>query len=76
MELNYVSDNAGNTVAVQISIEEWNLLKEKYPDVENLHSELPQWQKELIDTRLKLISENPMRLLPIEELFEELDNDK
>lgn len=36
---------------------------------------LPSWQKKLIDERLKAIEENPERIRPIEELFEELDND-
>ena len=76
MELNYVSDNAGNTVAVQIPIEEWNLLREKYPEVEDLSPAIPQWQKDLIDERLQAIANNPQRLRPIEELFQELDSEE
>ena len=41
------------------------------PDVE-----LPQWQKDLIDARLEKIKNDPNCLRPIEELFEELDNDE
>ncbi len=43
---------------------------------EKSDSELPQWQKELIDARLEKIKNNPDCSRPIEELFEELDNDE
>lgn len=74
MQLSYVSDATGNTVAVQIPIEEWNTLKQRFPDVENLQSDTPQWQKDLVEKRLENIAANPGRLRPIEELFEELDD--
>lgn len=36
---------------------------------------LPAWQTVMIDKRLAAIENNPERLRPIEELFEELDKD-
>ncbi len=76
MPVNYVSDNTGTTVAVQIPIEEWKRIKSKYPDVDNLDNQLPEWQRKLIDTRLELIAEHPEKLNPIEELFSELDKEE
>lgn len=73
MPVNYVSDNTGSTIAVQIPSEEWMGIKNKYPDVDNLNGELPDWQKQLIDQRLQAIASDPNRLHPIEELLEELD---
>lgn len=73
MALNYVSDHNGKTIAVQIPIEDWKILMEQYPDLEILQDSLPQWQKDLLDKRLKSIADNPERLRPIEELYEELD---
>jgi hypothetical protein len=73
MPLSYVSDYTGNTIAVQIPIEDWNLLKKQYPGVEAIQESLPQWQKDLLDKRLQAIADNPARLRPIEELYEELD---
>jgi hypothetical protein len=75
MSISYVSDNTGNTIAVQISIEDWKQIKDKYPDVDDLDGDLPQWQKNLIDKRLKIIADHPERLRPIDELFEELDKE-
>jgi hypothetical protein len=76
MSVQYISDNSGHTTAVIIPIEDWNEIRNKYPDVETIEGELPQWQKELIDSRLKIIQNNPDSLRPIEELYEELDNDE
>jgi hypothetical protein len=36
-------------------------------------SDLPDWQKEIIDARLADLKNNPNRIRPISELFEELD---
>ena len=74
MRLQVVKDSKGNDSGVFIPMEEWELIKNTYPDVEHLDEEIPEWQKELLDKRLKAIAENPERLRPIEELFEELDN--
>ena len=37
--------------------------------------DLPRWQKDLIDARLKEIADDPSYLRPIEELFELLDKE-
>ena len=73
--LQYISDNSGQPTAVFIPIEEWNGIRNKYPDVEAIEGDLPQWQKEIIDKSLKEIADNPSCLRPIEELFKELDNE-
>ncbi|MBO9572425.1 MAG: addiction module protein [Chitinophagaceae bacterium] len=75
MPINYVSDNKGATIAVQISIEDWKQIKNKYPDVDDLDKTIPEWQKKLIDQRLKAIAQDPSRLKPIDELFNELDKE-
>jgi hypothetical protein len=57
MSLQFIHDNKGNTTGVFIPIDDWQLLKEKYSDlqieeVEN-NNELNNWQKEIIDERVK-----------------------
>lgn len=54
MSVNYLSNSTGETIAVQISIDDWKKIKNKYPDVDDIDGDLPQWQKDLIDRRLKL----------------------
>jgi hypothetical protein len=75
MSLQYIADSSGHPTAVIIPIEEWNGIRNKYPDVEHIEGELPKWQKDIIDARLKKITDNPNCLRPIEDLFEELNKD-
>lgn len=71
MAVNYVTDNSGTTIAVQVPIDEWKRIKNKYPDVDDLDDDsLPDWQKKLIDKRLEAIISDPERLKPIDDLFE------
>jgi hypothetical protein len=74
MSVQYLSDEKGQITAVQVPIEEWEIIKTKYPDVVNINTELPEWQKNIIDARLADIKNNPGKIRPISELFEELDN--
>ncbi len=75
MSLQYIFDNLGQTTAVIIPIEEWNTIREKHPDLDAIEGELPQWQKKLIDSRLRIVEKSPERLRPIEELFDELNRE-
>ncbi len=75
MSVNYVSDNTGETIAVQISIGDWRKIKTKYPDVDDLDSDIPQWQKDMIDRRLKAIEDDLESIEDIEGLFIELDKE-
>lgn len=72
MKLQVLHDNFGNQTGVYVPMEDWALIKSNYPDIESLDKELPQWQKDLIDSRLEAIATNPERLKPIEGLLEEL----
>ena len=63
-------------IAVIIPIEDWNDIKDKHPDVEVMEGDLPKWQKDQIDTRLKIIEDFPDRIHPIEELFAELNSEE
>lgn len=72
MKLQILQDNFGNQTGVYVPMEDWTLIKNNYPDIENLEQELPQWEKDLIDRRLDEIAKNPERLQPIECLLKEL----
>jgi len=75
MPVNYLSDSAGETIAVQIPIDDWKKIKNKYPDVDDIDGDLPQWQKDMIDRRMKAMEEDPQSILDIDGLFEELDKE-
>lgn len=62
MNLQYIQDAKGNTTGVYIPIEEWQLLKEKYNDLEQLEPnriDIPEWHKKILDERLEDYKKNP-----------------
>jgi hypothetical protein len=75
MSLQYIADSSGHPTAVIIPIEEWNGIRNKYPEVELIEGELPKWQKDIIDARLNKIANDPTCLRPIEELLEDLNKE-
>jgi hypothetical protein len=44
MGIQYLSDNEGQIVAVQVPIDEWRLIMSKHPDIES-DVAIPDWQK-------------------------------
>lgn len=50
-------------------------MKRKYPYIKKNNGDLPQWQKDVLDKRLDSYLNNPDDVLPIETLFEILDQD-
>ncbi|MEO6151312.1 MAG: addiction module protein [Mucilaginibacter sp.] len=74
MNVQYLSNDEGKITAVQLPIKDWERLRNVYPNIDNIDSPLPDWQKELLDKRLQSIEEHPERLKPISGLIELLDS--
>ncbi len=72
MKTQIIQDNKGNPTGVYIPMEEWEIMKNEYPNIEATEKELEQWEKDIIDQRLMAIENNPESLQPIEKLFQEL----
>ena len=53
----YTFDNLGNPIGVFLPIEEWNKLTEE------MQLDIPQWRKDLIDSRLQEYDRAPNDLL-------------
>jgi len=73
MSIQYLSDEHGQITAVQLSIEEWEKIKNRYPEVESFDISLPEWHKEILDTRLQSLSEDSNKTQPLSLLIKELD---
>jgi hypothetical protein len=67
MPLQYIHDTNGKTTGVFIPIDDWQLLKEKYLELQieeiQEHNELSNWQKGIIDERLHDYFNNPNDVL-------------
>jgi len=44
-------------------------------NTDNNNADIPQWQKDMIDERLKIIKEDPQSIKNIESFYEELDRE-
>lgn len=53
MNLQYISDNKGQTTGVFIPIQEWEALKSKYEGLGNEGIDVPDWHKDLVRIRLE-----------------------
>ena len=73
--LQYLSDNSGHKTAVVIPIEEWNGIKNKYPGIDAIEGELPQWQKDILDERMLLLKQHPDQVTSLEDFLTELDKE-
>lgn len=75
MNLQVIEGANGKPAGVFIPMNDWATIKSNYPDVENLSSTIPDWQKQLLDSRLDTINRDPNSVLPIDGLFDELDRE-
>ncbi len=69
LQAQIVKDESGNPTGVFIPMNNWEQMKRHYPDIDNIDTDIPQWEKDFIDERLKLVKNYPERLHPVEELF-------
>jgi hypothetical protein len=72
MKTQIIQDHNGLPTGVFIPIEDWEIIKNEYPNIESTEKELEEWEKDIIDQRLVDIEKHPEKLQPIESLFKEL----
>ena len=65
----YTFDNTGNPVGVFLPIEDWNAITQE------LHPDLPQWQKDMINLRLAQYKDNPSDVLDWDTVAEQFDKE-
>lgn len=74
MRTQIIKDHNGLPTGVFIPIEDWENIKKNYPSIEKVDTDLPQWQKDIIDARLADLN-NPDKFKSIEHLFDVLDEE-
>lgn len=74
MNLQYISDNKGKTTGVFIPISDWNELKSKYKEIEEI--DVPDWQRKEVLTRLADYEKDPSIAQDFNEAMDELDREE
>ncbi|MFD2286106.1 hypothetical protein GJU39_02070 [Pedobacter petrophilus] len=73
MSIQYLSNEDGQITAVQLSIDDWEKIKNMYPEVESIDISLPEWHQEILDSRLQSIAKNSSKIEPLSALMNEFD---
>ncbi|AMR34293.1 hypothetical protein A0256_23990 [Mucilaginibacter sp. PAMC 26640] len=72
MNLQYISDSAGETTGVFIPINEWNELKDRYKDLEEEEVSIPQWHVDIVRDRLNVHETNPNEIIDFRKAMADL----
>ena len=75
MNVQFILDSAGKTTGVFIPIKEWNELKKKYKGIEQEETYVPQWQKEIVEKRMKDYYKNPDKVTDFDTAMDEIEKD-
>ncbi|MCC5935450.1 MAG: hypothetical protein JJU35_14475 [Balneolales bacterium] len=73
MSVQYISDSKGKTTGVFIPISEWNELKAKYGDIEQV--DIPEWQKNEVRKRNQDFKNDPEQALNFDTAIEDIEKD-
>jgi hypothetical protein len=71
MNVQYISDNTGKTTGVFIPISEWNELKGKYKDIEQI--DVPEWQMKEVRKRLEDYKNNPDQAMDFDTAMDDIE---
>ena len=71
MSSQYISDSSGNITDVFIPISEWNELKNRLQEIEEI--EIPAWQKNEVRRRNDDFKKNPEQALDFEEGIDDIE---
>ncbi len=77
MNIQYLSDNLGNKTAVLIPINEWEIITEKHKNLEQeVNSNIvPDWHKEIINSRLESYKKKPKNVTDFDTFCDELEKE-
>lgn len=77
MNLQYISDNKGQTTGIFMPIEDWQYLKKKYKGLENEEQafDIPEWHKAIIDQRLAAYKANPTDVIDFDQACDDIEKE-
>ena len=75
MNVQYITDANGMTTGVYIPIEFWNELRKKYDGLDEVNTDIPQWQIDETRRRVQLLDQDPNRAIPSDKVFDEIEKE-
>jgi len=75
MNMQYISDNKGETTGVYIPIQEWNELKSKYMGIEEEENNIPDWHNAIVKKRYEDYLKNPGNVLDFDSALNEVEEE-
>ena len=75
MNLQYITDDNGQTTGVFIPILEWNDIKTKIKNIDQEELRVPEWQKAIVKERMEEYKKNPERALDFDATMDEIEKD-
>jgi hypothetical protein len=73
MNLQYISDNKGETTGVYIPIQEWNELKSKFKGIEQEEINVPDWHVNVVRKRYEDYKKNPDQVIDFDSALNEVE---
>jgi hypothetical protein len=73
MNLQFISDSTGETTGVYIPIKEWNELKSKFKEIEQVEIDIPEWHKDIVRQRLADYKNNPEQALDFDNAMDDIE---
>lgn len=75
MNLQYITDSNGQTTGVFIPIKEWNDLKDKFRDIDQKGTDVPEWHKEIVRKRMELFKNDPGQSMDFDAAMDDIEKD-
>ncbi len=75
MNLQYITNNQGVPTGVYIPINDWNILRDRYKNIEKDFLQIPDWHKEIVNKRINDFEKNNTELLDFNKVMEQIENE-
>jgi len=77
MNLQFITDNKGQTTGIFMPIQDWQYLKNKYKGLANEEQafDIPEWHKAIIDPRLAAYKANPDDVIDFDQACDDIEKE-
>jgi len=72
--LQFISDSTGETIGVYIPIIEWNYLKSKCKEIEQIEIDIPEWHKDIVRQRLTDYKKDPEQAMGFDDAINDIES--